>query len=113
MNGYHPSMCSDEQHTEHMALLKNIQKSLTPKRVDPWTAMISDTQGAILDYRGCRHLFVWSSTILTILLNDLGQISIPQFSWVNLPFREGQKLFTSGQSTPVQLWFRATDEVIP
>lgn len=70
---------------------------------------VSDSQGFTLDYRGYAYLFAYSETALTLAIPSIGNYTLSAAQWTMLPFREGLKLFTSGQATPVQVTVRATD----
>ncbi len=97
-----------------MTILGSIEK-LLKQRVNGRPAIdqmysISDTQGFHLDYKGRKHLFIWSNAAITLSLGVLGSYSITQNVWTVLDFEADFKLFTSGTTNPVNVLIRATDE---
>lgn len=109
-------MCTDEQHKQKMAALERIEKLLaikiTGREPRNHTISISDIQGYVLDYQDRKHLYLFSTAALFLNLGELGILSIAANTWTLIDFKPGFKLFTSGQATPINLFVRATDEVI-
>lgn len=106
-------MCSDDQHKEHMAALKRIEDRLRYRLPTDQLIMLSDTQGWTMDYRGYKHVFLWSPQPINLNLGEYGTGPIQAQVWLNLGIRTGIKIFTSGQASPISLILRFTDEEIP
>jgi len=110
-------MCSDEQHKEKMEALARIEKALGDIRQN--TAidtpidqiyMVSATTPYTIDAKGKRHLFLWSATTLTLTLEDLGQITLTQYVWLNATFMQGLRVFASGQTANAAILARCTND---
>ena len=93
--------------------LQRIEKLLTPRAPIDSQPMISSTRAYVVDYKNRKHLFLYSANTLTLSLQDLGDATIPQNTWVNIGFQEGLNILAIGQSSNVPIFVRATDEVIP
>ncbi|SRR5579885_1273365 len=107
-------MCSDEQHNENMAALECIRKLLTYRQPTDQLIMISDYQGWPMDYKGYKHVFMWSPQAINLNLGDYGTGPIQPQIWVNLGIKTGIKIFTSGQgAAAIPVMLRFTDEIIP
>ena len=77
------------------------------------TYFVGNTQSDwYLNYRGRKHLYVFSSTMLTLQLNDIGTLSVSANTWTNVDFKEGIQIFTTNQATALPVWVLATDETI-
>ncbi len=99
-----------------LKMLERIEKLLaqkSPKSPIDQTIMLSDGQGWQMDYRGRKHVFLWSPEATNLKLGEYGTGPIQAQVWINLGIRTGIKIFTSGQATPVPVVLRFTDEVIP
>lgn len=110
-------MCSDEQHRQKIAALERINKNLelliSGRRPLEQTYSISDSQGVILDYKNRKHLYIYSQTSITLIIDQIiGNISISAKIWTNIDYEQGTKIFTSGTAAPINVQIRATDEVI-
>lgn len=106
-------MCTDEQHAEKIAKLEKLIKCLEYVGPEDKQVMLSDTVPWTVDYQGRRHLFLFSSISLNLVLQDYGTLTLTANAWTNLGIRQGTQVFTSGQSSAVPLLVRATNEVIP
>lgn len=106
-------MCSDDQHREKMDKLDGIAKLLTHRDPYDQDIQISDAQKWPLDYKGYRHVFMWCPTALTLNLGLYGTGPVQAQVWVNLGLKPNTEIFTSGQTAPVTVRLRFTDEVIP
>ena len=106
-------MCTDEQHAEKMAKLDHLIECLEYVGPEDKQISISDTIPWTVNYQGRRHIFLFSATTLTLVLQDYGQLTLTQNTWVNLGIRPGTQVVTTGQATPVTVLVRATNEVIP
>lgn len=109
-------MCTDEQHQEKLAALKRIETllvlSIKGRQAIDRNYSVSDTQGFVLDYQDRKHLYIYSSAAITLVIQNIGTVAVSANAWTNLDFREGIKLFTNGTANPVNVLVRATDEVI-
>lgn len=82
---------------------------------DPQTGFynVSTTQPYVLDYKGRKHVFLWS-TAATLMLSfdDLGSITITPGVWYNISFDQGMRIF-GNNTTTTTLYIKCTDEPIP
>lgn len=104
-------MCTDEQNQK---LLDALSK-LAPAKREPrfQTIMLSDIQGWSMDYYGYKHLYMWLPTALTLNLGEWGTGPVQAQVWINVGIKSGVKIFTSGQTTPVAIELKFSDEVVP
>lgn len=105
-------MCTEQQHQAMMLAFKRLEEIAIGRTPVDNIVMISSTQAYIIDYRDRRHIFVWSPNTLTLTIEELGIVTIPQETWVNLGFTTGMKVFASGQASSVPIFVRCTDEVV-
>ena len=108
-------MCTEEQHAEEMAAFAALQARLdllirgrTP--IDTFYNISTET-GVILDYKGRKHIFLWTANALTLTINALGTLSVAAEVWTNLDFTVGLTLFSSS-ATPQMILIRCTDELL-
>ena len=107
-------MCDSEQHDAQMKVLRDILHHQEYHQPDWRIAMISDTQPWIMDYKGYRHVYLWiPGNPLTFNLGDFGTGLVANQQWINLALPIGLEIKTSGQTTPVEIRLKFTDEVIP
>ena len=107
-------MCTDEQHKEKMDALHRIERLLTHRAPQDTTVMISDTQPWKVDTRGYKHLFMWiPGASLTMNFGEYGSGPVQSQAWVNIGMHGGYDIVTVGQSSPVPIKLRFTNEVIP
>lgn len=87
------------------------QENSTP--IDQYYA-VSATQGFFLDFKGRRHLYLFSPSALTLVLPDIGgTLSITANTWNEISYHPGLQIFaTSATTTPVLVLVRATDETL-
>ena len=105
-------MCTDDQHRQKMAALRDIHEILIGREPIGATVQISATTPYIIDYKERKHLFIFSATSLTLTLEDLGNFALPSGQWVNMGFSTGTRVYASGQSSNVPLFVKCTDETI-
>ncbi len=75
--------------------------------------LISNTQSTLyLDYKGRKHLYLYTATALTLQLNDMGTVAISANIWTEVSFRPVMQLFPTNQTNPVKVVIRATNEQI-
>lgn len=98
---------------EILSGLATVAKLLTKRDPIDVQVMISTTRAYVVDYKDRRHLFIYSANTLTVTLQDLGDLTIPQNTWVNIGFQEGLNIFALSQVAMVPIFVRATDEVVP
>lgn len=102
-------MCSDSQHTEMMTALAALQD----KQPDYDLFQLSDTRDWKLDYRGYRYCYLWlPSSALTLSFGDYGSGTVQPLQWVNLGFRPGTVIKTSGQANPVTIHLLFSDWLV-
>ena len=106
-------MCSEEQHRQMMVAMKEMHELLVGRPPLDSLIMISSTQPYIIDYRTRKHIFLWTATTLTLLLEDLGQVGATQYTWTNIGFSTGMKIYASGVTNPTAVFIRCTDETVP
>ena len=101
-----------EDGDETLRVLKRIARLLDREYIDQHHA-ISDTQSTLfLDYKGRKHLYLFSPSTITLNLHDIGTLAVSANTWTDISFRETLQVFTSGQATPVFVLVRATDDLI-
>lgn len=64
-----------------------------------------------LDYKDRKYVYAYSSTALTLTLEDIGTVSITANQWTNICFPEGLRMYAVGKSVPVVILVRCTDEL--
>ena len=75
---------------------------------------ISATLGFFLDYKGRKHLYLFSPTAFTLLLPDIGgSLSITANTWTDISYRPGLQIFaSSAQTSALLVKVRATNVTI-
>jgi len=105
-------MCTDEQHQDRLQVLKNILKNLARDPVDI-VININDNKPWTVDYQGYQHIFLWiPGNALSMNMGEYGTGTVAAQVWINLGFKAGTVIKTSGQTTNVPLILRFTNEVI-
>lgn len=104
-------MCDSPELLHALERLTKAVEGQYKRGYEDTTYQVSDTQGFVLDYRGYRYLFVYSETALTFKLGA-SSYAIAANQWTLLAFKEGFKIFTSGQATPVGIRVRAIDDLM-
>lgn len=93
-------------------MLKRLIKLLDRSYIDQ-TYALSNTQSTLfLDYKGRKHLYMFSSVALTLNLYDIGTLAVPANTWTDISFKETIQVFTTNQSALVLVFVRATDDLI-
>lgn len=120
--GAHPrndQPLEDQTTAERLATLEILTAKITKimlqerEPIDQ-TVYISSSQPWIVDRRGRKHAFLWiPGTALTLSFEDYGSGVVNAQQWINLGFPVGIRMFAVGQSSPVQVLLRFTDEEIP
>jgi hypothetical protein len=106
-------MHSEEYQKESLDLLQQLVDKLSKRPPLNAMYMISATTPYVLDYKERKHVFLYSANTLTLTLEDLGDITVPQNTWLNMGFETGLRVFASGQSANVPIFIKATDEGTP
>lgn len=73
---------------------------------------ISSSIPYVVDFRDRYHILVWSPNTLTLTLEDLGTMTLTQYTWTNISFNTGMKIYAQGQSTLVPIFIRCTDHTV-
>ena len=113
-------MCTEAQKERELQLLDRLERTLagpvfSQKAREPvgYTCLVGNTQSSFfLDYKGFKHVYIWSSTTLHLNLQDIGTLLVTANTWTNCDFRQNTQLFTTDQSTALPIWVLCTDEVI-
>lgn len=107
-------MCTEEQKDKEIATLEKIAKLLDSRHPVDTTILLDDTRPWTVDYRGFKHIFLWiPGSALTLVCGEYGTGPVQAQVWVNLGFRAGTNITTSGQSSNVPIIVRFTDEEVP
>src|SRR6185437_15273357 len=80
------------------------------KEPDDQTYQITATRPYIVDYRGYKYLFGYSTSSFNLTISDLGTIPIIAGQWVALWFTPGTRCYAQSQANPVTFFVRAADE---
>ncbi len=76
-------------------------------------APISSTYPITVDYRGRRHLYIFSPVALALQIDSIGVIPVFPGFWSDIGFQAGMRLYAQNLANPVNVQLRATDEYIP
>src|SRR6266849_1615001 len=107
-------MLTEDYQRESLALLRKlVALQESPAPIDQYYA-VSATKGFFLDFKGRRHLYLFTPTAITLLLPDTGgTLAVAANTWTEISHRPGLQLFTSSaQTADVQVLVRASDETI-
>ncbi len=94
--------------------LRDIWRRLE-ERMEPLDkiASISSTYPITVDYRGRRHLYIFSPVALALQVDSIGTIPIFPGFWTDISFQAGMRLYAQNLANPANVQLRATDEYIP
>ncbi|HWS82798.1 MAG TPA: hypothetical protein VN207_00915, partial [Ktedonobacteraceae bacterium] len=75
---------------------------------------ISSTAPYVINYRDRYHILLWTANSggLTLTLEDMGTLAVSQYTWTNISFKPGMKIYASGITTPVPIFIRCTDSTV-
>jgi len=105
-------MCTDDQHKQKMQqALSDIHQLLIRRTPLDSLIMISASQPYVLNYSSRKHVFIWSPNTLTLTLEDLGNLSLTNATWTNVSLTAGMKIYALGETTPIPILVRCTDEI--
>lgn len=73
---------------------------------------ISSSCPFILDFKGYKHIFVYSTSSQNMTIDTVGTFTLPAATWTNLSFEQGTRI-VNDSSTMATLFVKCTNEVIP
>lgn len=97
----------------HQAL-KDLHETVKGRPNLDQTYNISASQPYVVNYRDRYHILIWTANSggLTLTLEDLGQMTVSQYTWTNISFKTGMKIYAQGQTNPVPVLIRCTDSTV-
>ena len=110
---HHSSAPEHELHVHETEDRQTVKSALEERPQITYRGFISDVQPLLLNFKDRKHLFIFSPTALSFLPEDLGIMAIPAATWTNITFEPGFRCFTQGTPNGIQVYLKATDEIIP
>ena len=101
-------MCSDFEHK----ILDRLDTIINGTTNIDHTYQLSASSPYILDYKERKYVYVWTTSYLTLSLEELGTFPVPAGSWMNLSLTPGMRIFATNQTNLVPIFVRCTDTAI-